>query len=205
MDSSVLFVQWQNYAPLANTEFCTAAFNQAVEAYRQAHRHYHTLRHIQSMLRLLDESGFMREEVFWATWFHDYVYDPQRSDNEEASAVAAHHGLLILGVPSPCIDATVKLILATKLHEVGARPEHEQAFLDADMAILGAPAEIYDEYAANVRKEFSMYPDDQYRVGRARFIEKTLQGGEIFGTGWFRARFEQWARTNLERELSVLA
>jgi predicted metal-dependent HD superfamily phosphohydrolase len=54
--------------------------------YGEAHRHYHTLVHVDRMLGLLDETGLGNDRIELAIWFHDCVYDPLASDNEAASA-----------------------------------------------------------------------------------------------------------------------
>lgn len=68
--------------------------------YTEPQRHYHTLAHLEEMLRRLDEfeanapaahrlpaGGTQRLVLELALLFHDAVYDPQRGDNEERSAV----------------------------------------------------------------------------------------------------------------------
>lgn len=199
---SNLWEHWRRRTAFPHHKAVRAAFDEAVLAYSEPHRHYHTLRHVGAMLLLLEQSGFLNVRTFWATWYHDVVYDPLRNDNEERSAELAGPALRSLGVPDDVIDDITYMILATKLHEVGERPALVHAFLDADMAILGSPAETYDQYANNVRREFSMYPDPEYLTGRKRFIEKTLAAAAIFGHPWFHARFEQQARLNLRQELA---
>jgi len=64
-------------------------YDDLVERYSEPHRHYHDLRHVSRCLMELDEARSQADnpfEVELAIWFHDAVYDPRRSDNEEASA-----------------------------------------------------------------------------------------------------------------------
>jgi predicted metal-dependent HD superfamily phosphohydrolase len=63
-----------------STDCCAALYN-------EAHRAYHTLTHIDSMLTLDGRGRIVESDAIeLATWFHDAVYDPTRSDNEERSA-----------------------------------------------------------------------------------------------------------------------
>src|SRR4051794_21240169 len=71
--------------------------------YSQPWRVYHRLRHLRRMFRVWREAeGELAVEdaqaVALAVWFHDAVYDPQRSDNETESAREAEARLALLGV-----------------------------------------------------------------------------------------------------------
>src|SRR5215470_11849955 len=60
-----------------------------VSAYTASDRHYHDLRHIETLLGLADACASAitdREAVEAAIWFHDAIYDTRRNDNEERSA-----------------------------------------------------------------------------------------------------------------------
>ena len=62
-------------------------------AYSAPNRHYHNLAHIQDCLDQLARvdglSASERAILEAAIWWHDVVYDPARSDNEELSAQLA--------------------------------------------------------------------------------------------------------------------
>ena len=62
-------------------------------AYAAPGRHYHNLAHIEDCLAALAQveglSAHERELLSEAIWWHDVVYDPTRSDNEELSAQLA--------------------------------------------------------------------------------------------------------------------
>ena len=76
---------------LARRQACTgpavqAVLDELVRAYSEPHRHYHTIEHVASLLRLLDEHGRGvndRNAVALAILFHDVVYDPARHDNDQ--------------------------------------------------------------------------------------------------------------------------
>ena len=66
------------------------------EHYGQPHRHYHTLRHIAHILHEFDSVRWIcknPDAVEMALWFHNFNYDPSRSDNEEWSVEDANEYL----------------------------------------------------------------------------------------------------------------
>jgi predicted metal-dependent HD superfamily phosphohydrolase len=76
--------------------------------------------------------------------------------------------------------------------------------VDADLSILGAPAEVYDRYAAAVRAEYAHVPADAWRAGRSAVLRSFLDRPAIFHTAAGRGRWEEAARANLGRERAAL-
>ena len=58
-------------------------------------------------------------------------------------------------------------------------------FLDADMAILGAPPARFDAYERAIATEFAAVPADRFRAGRARFLQRVLALPRIYETEFF--------------------
>jgi predicted metal-dependent HD superfamily phosphohydrolase len=75
---------------------------------------------------------------------------------------------------------------------------------DVDLSILGRAAGEFDEYERRIREEYRLVPDPLYRAGRARALEKLLSRDPLFGTDYFRRRYEDSARSNLRRSLKSL-
>ena len=70
----------------------TDTFERLWSAYAEKHRAYHTMRHIDECLSLLDEWKELARrpfEVECALWFHDAIYRPMSQSNEERSATCA--------------------------------------------------------------------------------------------------------------------
>ena len=177
------------------------AFADVCQAYAQKHRHYHTLAHLDHMLGLLYDSGNTEPEALWATWYHDYVYRPGRSDNERRSAESARSALSSMQVAEPTVQRTTQIILATQSHRYEGTDPVLQGVLDADMGILGSARAQYQDYCDNVRREFALTPSLLFNRGRRRFLEAVLAQSRIFATEWFFERFELPARDNLRSEL----
>jgi predicted metal-dependent HD superfamily phosphohydrolase len=187
-----------------------AALDELIRAYRQPHRHYHTLDHIAALLMLLQrhtDAGSDQEALTLAILFHDVVYDPRRQDNEQASASLAAKRLTGLNFPEGLIATAVRFILATQ-HAREPPPGEDRdldLLLDLDLSILAAPREAYRTYALAVRREYAHVPDALYRPGRRRVLGGFLARGRIYRTERLRALWEASARANLAAEIAELS
>ncbi len=184
-------------------------WREIVRRHTEAHRHYHGLAHLRALKQLMrkhaHEAGiYARTPPHLAVWWHDAIYDPQARDNEERSADLARTDLTRLGFDPATIDETCRLILMTKNHWSGGSAGDGDYFLDADIAILGAPPAIYDTYAAGVRQEYAWAPDPAYRSGRAAFLNSALARPRLFRTDVFEDTYAKQARVNMRRELHAL-
>jgi predicted metal-dependent HD superfamily phosphohydrolase len=182
--------------------------DRVVAAYAEPSRRYHDTQHLREVLTRIDElaaSGvvFDRGPVLLAAWFHDSVYDGER-DAEERSAAWAEAELPDAGVDAATVAEVTRLVRLTETH----LPEYEDAngcvLSDADLAILAAPLERYDEYAAAVRREYAHIPDDLFREGRSAVLHELGDKPRLFHTAYAREHWEDAARANLARELSGL-
>jgi predicted metal-dependent HD superfamily phosphohydrolase len=196
---------WQDLAT-DRTEL-DRVFKLLVNAHTQPDRHYHNLTHIHQVLTTLDRfSGSIDNPlvVSLAGWFHDFVYDSQASDNELQSAKVARELLTNLGMPSEQIDRVQELIMATQGHQIEAEDLDRCIFLDADLAILGAESERYQDYARSIRLEYSWVSDLEYQTGRIRVLESFLQRDRIYYTDVVFGELESIARKNMKREIDRL-
>jgi predicted metal-dependent HD superfamily phosphohydrolase len=171
-----------------------------IRRWQEPHRHYHTLRHLSAMLSIVEgEAG--PPEVVLACWFHDAIYDPRRTGNEDASADLALAALGSLGTEGAEVARLVRL---TATHDPDPDDHSGQLLCDADLAILAAPAAEYAEYAANVRREYAHVSDQNFRRGRAAILKSLLDLPALFHLDTHRSTWEKRARANLDNELSVL-
>jgi predicted metal-dependent HD superfamily phosphohydrolase len=180
-------------------------------AYAEPHRAYHTLDHIAALLQLLEVHGkdaTDRDALELAILLHDIVYDPERTDNEAASAHLARERLAALGYPEATTTKVARYILATQ-HDTGteaAAADTDLALLlDLDLSALAAEPEAYLAYAQAIRREYAHYRDEVYRAGRRRVLEGFLARERIYFTGRLRALWEARARANLAGEVAALA
>jgi predicted metal-dependent HD superfamily phosphohydrolase len=181
----------------------------ALEArYAEPHRRYHTRRHIEACLALLDEWPEIppreRKLLTWAIWWHDAIYDPRASDNEAKSAELARRELPHLGATADEVEEVARLILLTAGHQTPDNDRPGAVLVSIDLAILATPPPVYDAYARAVRDEYAHLPDDAWRAGRAAVLQRFLDAPVIFPHPGFRAAHEAAARANLARELATL-
>jgi predicted metal-dependent HD superfamily phosphohydrolase len=159
-----------------------AAFDDLVARYREPHRAYHTLQHLEECFASFDGAPGLAErpgELLVGLWYHDAVYDTHASDNEAASARLAKEVLRSVGASQALIG-------------------------DIDLAILGAPPSRFDEYEDQIRKEYVWVPGPLFDHNRARILRQFLARPAIYMTAHFGARFEAQARVNIQRSLTRL-
>ncbi len=172
--------------------------------YSSKERYYHTMQHLDNLLVQLTEIKSeikCWETILFALYYHDIIYDPQNSDNEEKSAELAGKRMRQIAVPLTTITLCAKLILDTKSH-LFSTDSDTNYFTDADLSILGQNNETYALYASNVRREYSMFPDSVYNPGRKSVLKHFLSMDRIFKTDFFYNKFEAQARKNLTNELN---
>ncbi|MFZ0324320.1 MAG: metal-dependent phosphohydrolase [Actinomycetes bacterium] len=179
--------------------------------YREPHRHYHDLRHVESVLAMVDEladsqalSDDDRCVVRLAAWFHDAVYDPRASDNEHRSAELARQTLSGVGAATEAADEVARLVIVTTEHVVEAGDVRAAVLCDADLSILGSAADRYADYVRGVRAEYAFVDDAGFRKGRAAVLRRLLAREHVFATSDARQRWEQAARVQVAHEISLL-
>ncbi|GHC00920.1 HD domain-containing protein [Thermomonas carbonis] len=183
-----------------------ATFAALSDAYRQSHRHYHTQQHIADCLTRFDSLRHEAEQphaIELALWFHDAVYDPYRSDNEQASADWAMRFLHENSAPVSLRDRVHGLIVAT-LHDAVATDHDTAIMIDIDLSILGATPDAYDAYRHAIRREYRWVPGLLFRRNRRAVLESFLRRKRIFQTDHFHSSLEDQARRNINAELEGL-
>lgn len=186
-----------------------SAGDELEQRYSESHRRYHTLDHIRAVLAdgdwLSDQLSLVevdRSLLALAICAHDVVYDARPGDDEQASAAWARAYLEQSRLPDEYVRRVVEAVLATASHSTDGREPVAACLLDADLAILAAPAELYDLYAANVRLEYSHLDDTTWQLGRTHGLRQLIDRAELFVTSPGRERWDAAARGNLERELA---
>lgn len=100
------------------------------------------------------------------------------------------------------------MILSTKFHskdQIEYLNSNKEIgfFLDLDLSILGT--EDYNDYlnyVQNIRMEFSLYNNEEFKKGRTDFLKRMLNRNFLFYTGEMKQRFEANAYNNLKKELN---
>jgi predicted metal-dependent HD superfamily phosphohydrolase len=174
--------------------------------YQQSHRHYHNLEHIEYVLDAVDSltPGSHGQAIRLAAWFHDAVYAPGRDDNEERSAFVAAEALEVAGASPSLISEVVRLVLVTKDHDPTADDKAGAILSDADLRILASDSDTYARYAANVRREYELIPDDVFFPARLDILRQFVTRPRLFATPFARGHWEPDARRNVAAEIDKL-
>jgi predicted metal-dependent HD superfamily phosphohydrolase len=187
-----------------------AVFADLVERHSSPGRHHHDFAHASGVVDVvlgLHSAGDDWAVAVLAGWFHDAVHDPKasRGANEGASAVLAHDALSGLGVTLTSLGAVCRLVCLTADHRPTPNDRSGAVLCDADLSILGADQERYDDYVSDVRAEYAHVSDDDWRTGRRAVLRSFLDRPTIFHTHPGRDRWEAAARSNISRELEQLS
>jgi len=170
-------------------------------AYAAPSRGYHDTRHLAEVLARIAElatsTAFDRDVVVLAAWFHDAVYDGAPGAEERSARWA-----LVADIPAA--EEVARLVRMTEHHQPADDDVNGCVLSDADLAILAAPAGRYDEYTADVRREYAHVPDNLFAAGRGQILGELLAKPTLFHTAHARQQWESAARANVERELSAL-
>lgn len=178
------------------------------DKYCESHRSYHTLQHLQDLFELKDQYAEIMKDhlvIDLAIFFHDIIYDPKSSSNEEDS-VKLFLLRLTEFLESETLLKVATYIQATKQHDVMESSDNDlKLFIDLDMSILGRNREEYEAYASKIRFEYSFVNPEIYCEKRSAFLEKFAnQTNPIFASKLLRERFESRARENLTWECCEL-
>ncbi|MET8697341.1 hypothetical protein ABZW10_00475 [Kitasatospora sp. NPDC004723] len=183
------------------------AGRELLRRWSEPQRRYHTTDHLRAVLGHVDALAGHADDpdaVRLAAWFHDAVYRPDRSENEERSATLAVRALTGAGLPAARIEEVARLVRLTVTHHPGPGDRDGEVLCDADLAVLGGPPQAYAAYAAAVREEYAFVPEPDFRAGRAAVLRQLIALPALYRTPTAHARFDAPARANLAAELARL-
>lgn len=181
-----------------------------LDRWAEPQRRYHTTDHLLAVLDRIDELEAHGERagdpaaVRLAAWFHDAVYLPDRSENEERSARLAERALAELGVAPDRTAEVARLVRLTVTHDPAVGDGDGAVLCDADLAVLASPPAAYAAYTAAVREEYAFVPDDAFRVGRSAVLRQLLDLPQLFRTPYGERTWTGPAHRNMENELRAL-
>ncbi|MET9774739.1 hypothetical protein ABZ023_10820 [Streptomyces sp. NPDC006367] len=179
-----------------------------LDRWQEPQRRYHTVAHLTAVLDrvdVLEEYADDPDAVRLAAWFHDAVYLPERSENEERSARLAERALPEAGVPAGRTAEVARLVRLTVSHDPADDDRNGQVLCDADLAVLASPPSAYAVYTAAVREEYHFVPNDAFREGRSAVLRRLLGLPRLFRTPYGQREWEATARYNIAGELEMLS
>lgn len=157
----------------------------ARRSYNRAGLSYHNYAHAQDILWILRDE---RLPVRLAALFHDAIYVPGATDNEERSAELMINALRVHqpGMRADYIETARKLILMTKDHRIPDNAtEEERDFLIADMylGLSFMPHETAKKMELKIRDEWLSVGTTRkaFRKGRKEFLQSLLDDPDAYG------------------------
>jgi pantetheine-phosphate adenylyltransferase len=149
--------------------------NTVLSMWNESHRSYHNLNHLNDLISQINEnkSKFSEKEyekLMLSAIFHDIVYDPSNSTNEEDSANFLME--CVVDKTNTDILDVRQMILDTKTHN--STTNLSESFNNYDMNIVERDFEQLLDWEKGISEEFSVYPKEQYKEGRLKFLESLL-------------------------------
>ena len=172
------------------------AFRHLVRLYSQG-RHYHDFHHVERIFAVLHQllPGLRPSpELVLATFFHDAIHIPGRTDNEARSA-----GLLAEMLPKgdPAAMARIEAFIAASRTHESEDPEI-QLFIDLDLAGLAGDQTAFWALCNQVRRERPDLSDAAFYAEHARFMARILARRPIYYSPLLREALEEDAQRNLQ-------
>ncbi|NNC35908.1 MAG: hypothetical protein HKO02_00510 [Hyphomonadaceae bacterium] len=179
-----------------------------IKAYREKHRAYHTWDHIAACLVHLDavrDHADHPHEIELALWFHDAIYKPFSSTNEKDSAIWAQEFFELNDFEDDDVVARVFDLIMVTEHTVEAVTRDAKLMIDIDLSILGAPANVYDQFEKNVRFEYKRVPTFIFKKKRRDILSEFLERDPLYKNEYFQKKLEKQAKENLETAINALS
>jgi len=147
-------------------------YNILLSMWNESHRHYHTQNHLLDLIENINKKIFEQkdyEKMILCALFHDCVYDPMMSNNEEESA---NFFMKCCQEKTQDILDVKQMILDTKTHESNSKLSEK--FNKLDMNIVERDYDSLLEWEKGISLEFSAYDKYLYKEGRLTFLESIL-------------------------------
>jgi len=172
-----------------------------LRAYEEPHRKYHNINHIENMLSLAEKLGWpLTKAQYWAIFYHDAIYNVP-AKNVSSEKLSAELYMKHWGNIHEFAKVTEQIILDTEKHI----PTIEESKVVIDLDLSGL-ALSYWTNRDTIRLEFSCYNDEEFKIGRKKFLTGMLAKDKLF---WYDigGKTEEWtalARNNMSQELAQL-
>jgi predicted metal-dependent HD superfamily phosphohydrolase len=151
-------------------------YNILLSMWNESHRHWHNQSHLVDLLSQINESKIQLnsqkdyEKLVLTALFHDIIYDPSKTNNEELSAE-----FFINSCQEKNQDVLdiKQMILDTKNHE--SSTTLSKIFNSFDMNIVERDYDSLLEWEEGIWGEYkTLGRDDEYKKGRLSFLEGLL-------------------------------
>jgi predicted metal-dependent HD superfamily phosphohydrolase len=169
-------------------------------------RHYHTTAHINNLFKaaalyfpenMAPLGTSLTSSELLGILFHDIVYCPEQTQNEQRSVDLMIGIMEAYGVVISEVCWASRIISETANHLKEVRDESTHAVLDLDLSIFADSWEVFLDNNGLIEKEFLNVTNEQ----RADFFQKLLDKPKIY---YKLTQLEAKARENLQKQISLL-
>ncbi len=198
-----LLVRWEQTWNELRCDAPRGAFDQVLDRWREPHRAFHTLQHLEECLvaaRAVRHACEFSCEVELALWYHDAVCDPRSDNNAVKSAACVTEVLQRAGTGRSVRERIADLVRATA-HDREPTTRDEAIVMDVDLAILSADTTRFESHERQLRREWGHLSESEFRSWRETSVRRLLDRPSIYRSKVFAAR-EPAARANLARSLA---
>ncbi len=181
-------------------------YHRLIQAYREPHRVYHTLKHIENCFAMLQKVRHLVKKpdaLALAIWFHDAIYDLSAVTNEQRSA-----DWFMMETDGLFDDELRRLVYAhimATLHSGKEIQSHDSRFMvDIDLSSFGLPWTEFLSDSNRVREERCDISDEEYFTKQYGFHKELLERPRFFRSDYFFHHYEKQARQNLTEYFSCI-
>lgn len=199
--------RWRTLMTKLEISESLSTYNRIKTAYNEKHRHYHTTAHIADCLKNLDKTKHLTKTpsiLEIALWFHDVIYKPFSSTNEQDSADFLTTFLNENNINQKLVDKAYKLVIVTQHNQTHKMDNDDHLMVDIDLSILGSEPDRYNRYVFAIRREYKWVPDFLYKRKRKSLLQSFLEQKNIYYHKEYQSQYEKQARSNIQNELNRL-
>ncbi len=172
---------------------------QLMDSYNEPQRYYHTLDHIEHCLSLFDKISSKLQSphaLELAIWFHDVVYQPGATNNEQLSA-----DQFMQTTKNRFDDSlrnTVYQHIMATLHLHSEMTHADTKYMvDIDLSSFGLPWPEFIHDSENLRREMAHLSNADYCRKQSAFQQALMDRPRFFRSDYFYQNYESQARQNL--------
>lgn len=175
--------------------------------YESNDRFYHTKTHLVQCISELQRASLTdseRAKLVLAILYHDAIQGPMGEQSSAAQILVDLHNIVEYDV---AVEIS-SIVLATDHKQRNETlTDLEDTMISVDLSILGRPEAEYQQYAANVRKEYQQYTDVEYAEGRCKVLESMIElakADKLYPDVVFQWKYGDRARWNMIHEMNEL-
>lgn len=149
-----------------------------ISRYNESHRFYHTIEHINDVLKKLNDKDLLKhDELFLTAVFHDIIYDPKSNTNEEDSANLFLSESKNSSLKSEQKEHIKQLILDTKTHKPTVK--YSEDFISIDLSVFNSGFSDLLKYEQQIFKEFQFVDYKTYKAKRIEILNHYNKDGKL--------------------------